>query len=364
MKILIPLLGFAKSGGFRVLSQFANYWIQAGHEVTFLCSSNSMEPYFPTNAKTIWFNDKKDIVKINKVEVKKPVNVFIKQFALYKVLNKIANDYDVVLANHSLTALPVSKAKIGSKKFYYVQAFEPDYYSYRKNLIGKFLYHYSNYTYKLKKLNIIVNAPIYYSYQSLKADKFVPCGLDLQIFYPKNINAVNLNKGLIKIGAVGRIEVFKGTAFVLEAFRKIKQQSLVAQTMELYLAFGEEKLENREHSIFVVTPQNDSELAEFYRSMDIIIAPATSQFGAIHYPVIEAMACGTPIITTYYMPAHESNAWLSSPSNAYSIICQIRNIINNNELAKEKAQRALYDIQQFSWPIIANKMLNYFRGIE
>ena len=364
MRILIPILGFAKSGGFRVLSQFANYWSKSGHEVSFLCSSNSINPYFPTEAKIIWFNDKNEIVDTNKFEKKKPLNVFIKQIALYKVLSKYANEYDIVLANHSLTALPVNMAKIKAKKFYYVQAFEPDYYVSRKTLIGKFLYHYSNYTYKLKNLDIIVNAPVYYSYKSIEANKYVPCGLDLEVYYPKNINAINFEKETIKIGAIGRVESFKGTTFVIEAFTKIKQNKLFNKKMELYLAFADIKTENHESSIFVLTPKSDSELADFYRSMDIIIAPAIGQFGAIHYPVIESMACGTPIITTYFMPAHEGNAWLVSPQNSDSIISQIESIISNSKIVKEKAYHAIYDIQQFNWSIIANKMISYFTAKE
>ena len=83
MKILIPSFGFAKSGGFRVLSQFANYWIKLGHEVTFLCSSNSIEPYFPTDAEIIWFNDKGVVEDAPNITKKSPFNIFVKQYALY-----------------------------------------------------------------------------------------------------------------------------------------------------------------------------------------------------------------------------------------------------------------------------------------
>jgi len=38
----------------------------------------------------------------------------------------------------------------------------------------------------------------------------------------------------------------------------------------------------------VVVPGNDTELADYYRSVDILIAPGTVQHGAPHYPVMEA----------------------------------------------------------------------------
>lgn len=354
MRILIPILGFGKSGGYRVLSQFANYWIKAGHEVTFLCNSNSIEPYFPTNADIIWFNDKGIMVSSPQSIKKSPMNVFIKQYALYKALNLYGIKYDIIMANHSLTALPISKAHVKGKKVYYIQAYEPDFYAYRRGVVGWFLKHYSNYSYKLNNLTKIVNSPIYFEYKDLKATKFVPCGLDLNTYYKKN-NVSFSSK--IRIGAIGRVEAFKGTTYALSAFLKLLDLKTDYQ-FELNLAFGDKSLETE--NIKCPQPNGDSELADFYREMDIIIAPGTTQYGAIHYPVIEAMACGTPVITTYYMPATDNNAWLVEPHSVDSIVSMVLDIINNKSDTDKKILRANNDVQQFSWEHVAQKMINYF----
>ena len=53
MRILIPILGFAAQGGYRVLAELANAWIRRGHECDFLVPSTSPEPYFPTSARVV-----------------------------------------------------------------------------------------------------------------------------------------------------------------------------------------------------------------------------------------------------------------------------------------------------------------------
>lgn len=354
MKIIIPLLGFGKSGGFRVLSQFANYWIDLEHDVTFLCSSNSIMPYFPTKAQIIWFNDNGDIVESPMITKTSPLNVFRKQYALYKALNRFARGSYIVIANHSLTALPVAKSKICAKKFYYVQAYEPDYYAHRKGLIGKFLEIYTKYSYKLKNLTKIVNSPIYYEFKNLNSNKFVPCGLDLSVYYPKTDYVHN---NIVKIGAIGRIEVFKGTKYVLDAFNILIKNNSQKQFM-LYLAFGDKSLESE--FIKCPHPNGDHELAQFYRDMDIVIAPGTTQYGAIHYPVIEAMACGTPIVTTYYMPATNANAWLVNPHDVDSIVFAVISILENFDDSIKKVRIALEDIKQFKWEVVSQQMIKYF----
>ena len=57
MNIVIPLLGFGKAGGYRVLSMLANEWILLGHEVYFIVPDDSSYPYFPTKATIIKSNN-------------------------------------------------------------------------------------------------------------------------------------------------------------------------------------------------------------------------------------------------------------------------------------------------------------------
>jgi glycosyltransferase involved in cell wall biosynthesis len=379
LKILIPIITFGRSGGQRVLSQFANKWIDMGHTVIFLCGSTSDKPYFKTNASIIYYDIRgnllnlKNTVNINSVNnTKSKLNfivtkfiskfrVVLNQFAIKKAIESIGNECDVILANHSLTAFPVSLAKTVAIKIYYIQAYEPEGYEINGGLFNKILNLYTKRTYKLKNLIMVVNSPIYYSYKEIKAKKFVLCGIDLITYYPKDIDQLNMNKQIIKIGTIGRVEKFKGTWYVLEAFKMLQKHHQNLRNFELHIAFGDKACEDVSSNINVVYPHGDNNLANFYREMDIIVAAGTAQFGAVHYPVIESMACRTPVITTFYLPSNESNAWLCEPESIESILEQIVNILNDNNLI-EKTNNALRDIKQFEWDIVANKMIKIFKA--
>jgi hypothetical protein len=59
MNILITVLGFGRSGGYRVLSKLADELINLNHNVYFLSPDSSKDLYFPTKAKILWTDRKR-----------------------------------------------------------------------------------------------------------------------------------------------------------------------------------------------------------------------------------------------------------------------------------------------------------------
>lgn len=354
MKIIIPVLGFGKGGGNRVLSKLANSWINLGHEVKFISYYDSALPNFETNAEIIWVNSWGDAVPNNIIKKRNPFKLIWQLFALLRGLNKFATKADVVLANQAYTSWPLHFAKIKAKKYYYVQAYELEYLEHLKgpkHYLTKFLAYYS-YQLPLKR---IVNSPIYFRFRNLNADMFVPPGIDFHIFKPNGSKKFDYkNKETIILGCVGRIEPYKGTGYVYDAFLELKKTIKV----ELHVAFGATNFKDK--NIINVIPKNDAELADFYRSVDVIIAPGTVQFLAAHYPVLEAMACGIPTVTTGYIPALNHNSWLVRPHNVATIVSAVQEIINHQNIVEEKVRIAQNDVKQFDWSIVSKQMLNYF----
>lgn len=359
MKILIPVLGFGRAGGYRVLSNLASEWVKQGHEVDFLSTNSSDEPYFPTIAGIVWVDDAGNISKKRGALEKSSGWYHLK--AQYSGLKVIGSHYDVIVGNHSLTAWPISLVACGdAKKFYYIQAYEPEYYTSRKTIRGYLLATVSALSYYFP-LNRIVNAPIYFNYKNLIAKQFVPPGIDLSIFKPARINRNIENAKTIVIGCIGRHEPEKGTIFVLRAFEELNKRD---PRFVLRVAYGNLPLDWSHEQSEVFIPNNDQELSDYYRSLDILVAPGTVQHGAPHYPVLEAGACGVAVVTTGYMGANEKNAWIVGNKDVEAIIEAILYIASNENKRIEKKINFLNEVKNYSWENVARKMLYLFEHKE
>lgn len=342
LKILIPICGFGRSGGYRVLSELANNWLAQGHDVVFLSYYVSVLPYFSTNANVIWLNQFGKTVK-DRVEVRTKGNLLKMIYSLFIYIKKYSKEYDVVLANYNITAFPVY---FGSKtnNFYYIQAYEPEL---NTRAILKFMA-WLTYFLPLKR---IVNADLYTKYKNIRSNHVIPPGLDLNIYYPKKLDPDN--KETLIVGCIGRTEEWKGSNDVGEAVKILHEKGY---KVILRSAFNPVHYKNHE----LVYPHGDKNLAEFYRSLDVLVAPGHIQLGAVHYPVIEAMACNVPVITTGYYPANEQNSFIIPIKSPEKIAETIEMMIKDYSMTISKAELAKQKVKELAWETLSNKFSEIF----
>lgn len=357
MRILIPVLGFGRAGGYRVLSEMASAWERFGHTVDFLAPDTSGMPYFPTTARLVWTDQNGRISLENTNREFSPRRGSQILLTLYRGLKNIGNEYDIVLANHSFTAWPVWLARLKNPAlFYYIQAFEPEYYYLERRLLGWIC---SRTSYFLP-LEQIANTKIYAKHLGISGKSVVPFGINLETFRPKKKLSNFTGRDQIVLGCIGRAEPAKGTKYVLEAFEKLWAGD---RRFRLKVAYGNLPDGWAHDAAEILVPTDDKELAAFYRSLDILITPGTVQHGAPHYPVLEAMASGIPVVHTGYIPGNQKNSWIARNKDSGSIIEQIKMIINSSDIG-EKLDRAITDVRAFSWDQVASSMINHFEEFE
>lgn len=347
MKICIPIISFSKTGGIKVLTEFANRASLLGHEIQFVSPKTSSELYYPTTAHIIWIDS--DGRVCDKVGNNK-MNGFIKLWALFNFLKNNSNKYDVVVANHNLTCYPVL---LGSKVecVYYIQAYEPEFSYEYENWIVRYISMFMAWITYFFPMIRIVNADIYRKYKNIRSQYVVPPGLDLEIFKPKK--SFNRNKKFT-VGCIGRVERWKGTQDVTAAVRILRNRGY---DICYRVAFNKIDIDEYEY----VDPIGHHGLADFYRSLDVLVAPAHLQLGAIHYPVIEGMACNVSVVTTGYYPADETNSYIVPVESPESIAEEIIKIIENPNEAEEKRLKAISQVTELSWDKVARK---FFSTIE
>lgn len=353
LRIIIPIWNFTKAGGIKVLSRLANEFENAGHEVIVICYCETDEPYYSLNCEIQYVDDKgnavarRDSMQTNNF-VWRRMKLLMIPNALKRAINRLASDHCIVLANYNRTAYPVYQSNV-INKFYYIQAYEV-WDENATHLWRRITNQYVKRTYTLDLIRI-VNAEIYKNYKEIKSDYVIPPGIDLSVYYQKTEHWDG-NRPFV-IGCIGRKEKWKGSDDVARAVDILQKKGL---NIQFKVAFNPMECADFE----LVFPDGDEKLAEFYRQIDVMVAPGHIQLGAIHYPVIEAMACGTSVITTGYYPADENNAYIVPVACPEKIAEAIEEIMDDYDTAMRKIEVASKQIGQFDWSIVSQKMLDIF----
>ncbi|MBI1938134.1 MAG: FkbM family methyltransferase [Ignavibacteriales bacterium] len=138
--------------------------------------------------------------------------------------------------------------------------------------------------------------------------EYVPNGVDHKIFYP-NFDYMKREKSIVFIGNPKYL--LKGLLFLSQAIRTLQNSQLNISGLKLYLIFGseiedsEEMVEQLQKELNCVielkTKQTSTEIAELIRKVSLVAC--TSWYEGFSLPLLEAMACGTPTITTKNMGA-------------------------------------------------------------
>lgn len=352
--IVIPILGFTASGGNRVLSNLADHWIGMGLNVDFLVQNES-KPYFPTMARI--FNCTKGKLKSrNFGGLMQKIDVVTNIFCLAKELRKAAGTYDLVVASHSFTAIACYLSGCTAKTIYYIQAYDPEVLQKKSSLSSWFAARIAQMSYILCQ-NHIVNSSHYLNYKQVNASYVVPPGVDLNTFIAKE-NPGEIGGEVIKVGMIGRRELYKVRP-VLEAYRSLRS---VQQNTKLFIAFGnlEPAMLDGLGDFEMIFPQNDLELAAFYRSCHIFLALSEFTFGA-YYPALEALASGTSLVSNGFDNVTSENSWIIESTADTNRI--FRHLLSQSIQRTDKARRGVQDISELSWDIVAPSFLKCARQI-
>jgi glycosyltransferase involved in cell wall biosynthesis len=108
----------------------------------------------------------------------------------------------------------------------------------------------------------------------------------------------------------------------------------------------------------------EEDLPLVYGLSEVFLFPSLSEgFGM---PVVEAMACGTPVITSKIssMPEIAGDAsMLIDPMSPPSIADALIELLSNESLRLEKIQDGLINATRFSWDITAEKVLGIYERV-
>jgi len=346
MKIVIPMFGLAQSGGVKVICRVANELYKRGNDVeiiTFKTSSDS-----PLN-----FNVGVPVKYIYLPKLLSKILLFndiIRMVFLWKNIPKC----DIIIANWNLTTYPVCfYKKTRAKKLYYIQAYEPEFLDYGKGIVivvNKMRKILAKYSYKLNNLYKIVNND---GVNKKLSDLFkrkisfpiIPPGVDLDVFKPNEDRKRNKNNWVV-IGAITTVIEWKGTRDFFEAMDILVNEGY---KIKIKTAFGPYPPKTKYIPHENVKPSTQEELAIFYRTLDIFVSPITI-IGEFPLGPLEAMACGTPVISTKLdYGINEYNYLEIPPNNPEEISKAVEKLIKNENLRRKLIRNGIETAEKYSW---------------
>jgi len=155
------------------------------------------------------------------------------------------------------------------------------------------------------------------------------------------------------IFTVGNRKAHKNELLALKAFAK---SELVNSHNYYFSGVSSPELDriikdlNIKDKIFFSGRLSDQQLAEFYRGADALLFP--SLYEGFGLPVIEAMSCGLPVITSNSTSLKEiagDAALLVNPNNIDEIVNALNVVCRNEELRSELIEKGLNQAAKYSW---------------
>lgn len=175
------------------------------------------------------------------------------------------------------------------------------------------------------------------------------------------------------VGGLDSAHYFKGVNYLITAISKIENQNVKA------LIVGEGNLRKKymqeaeqlgvaNRIIFAGYVENDF-LPEHYNLFDIFILPSIDKSEAFGIVLLEAMACGVPLLASNLKGVRSvvipgENGLLVEPKNAKDIADKINHLLKNEKLMKDFGLNGIELVnKKYRWPIIAAEVEAVYKKI-
>jgi glycosyltransferase involved in cell wall biosynthesis len=198
----------------------------------------------------------------------------------------------------------------------------------------------------------------------------LPLGVDLDKFTPTERTAPT---GLLRIAYVGRLDSHKGVDVLLRALTSDPRLDLTiagegpeSQALrELATTLG---LEGRCRFVGYLAQED---LADFYRSVDVVAVPSVPRKGwdeQFCRVAVESMACGVPVVASRTGALPEvvgQGGVLVPPRDAPALGVALASLLDQPALWQQLREAGLREAPRFSWDAVAAEQRGlYLRAVE
>lgn len=350
MRIHFPLLGFNLSGGIRVVVRIANGLVQAGHDVRITVPSFRSSVPFPLRPEV-------ELVRVPGSST----------FAYLGWLSRHAASWgDALVATGFKTPHPIfiSRKWVASpaKMIYLIQGYEPVTHvemSSQPLPVRWGLGTLARQGYGLVDSRVYVSKFVAEQVGLDPDPVLVHPGVDAEVFNPQG--RVGAEK--VSVGVIANPHPGKGFSTFREAWRQVPPEIAGGCSLKV-LEVGESSGE-MPAGAEVVRCSTDTEVSDWYRSVDIFVFP--SLFEGFGLPPLEAMACGCSVITSDCGGVREFvvdrvNSWVVPPGNSLDLKEAMVQLATSPNLRAQLAVNGFETASQFSWESTVASFVRFLEG--
>ena len=196
--------------------------------------------------------------------------------------------------------------------------------------------------------------------------KVVPHGVDISKF---STTAMKKSKK-IRLLFVGPLEERKGIKYLIEAFALVKNEHKNVELVLLGSGSQEKKLKELVNKLNLTEFVEfagyidgwSSDFVDYYNSSDIFVFPSLKEgFGMV---IVEAMACGLPVISTNTSAIPEvvgDAGILVEPRNSQALVNAIILLIEDEKLRNKLSERGRKRVEEnFTWEKVIERTLEAY----
>jgi glycogen(starch) synthase len=197
----------------------------------------------------------------------------------------------------------------------------------------------------------------------------IPFGIDRSVFYPAEKPPPGPPLSLL---FVGRLVEQKALPVLLEALALIRREGI---DVRLAIVGDGPQRAALEALALKIGLQGEvdflgwldrADVPEFYRRAHIFVLPSyVESFGQV---MLEAMACGLPVVTTYpsnmaNLVKHEENGLLVPAGDSRALADAVGRLATDAELRLHMSERSNEEAGRYSWEAVAREYVQLFEAV-
>lgn len=183
--------------------------------------------------------------------------------------------------------------------------------------------------------------------------EIIPNGIDVNKFKPNKNKEINCP---IRLISTGRLIERKGYKYLIEAISGIKEVELVLVGDGNIKKELEVHVQKYNSKVIFLGNKNHDEIVNLLQRADIFVLPSLNE--GMSNSILEAMACGLPIITTDTggsLELIQGNGFIVKKGDSLELKSVIEKLINDYNLIVEMGNISRRLAEEMSWKKVAKK---------